>query len=337
MNAQSASLLGESRTQSRLRRGGFVLALLATLFTLPLLFLGGTVTTYRVGMAVPDWPSTFGENMFTYNFWNAPFGVQLEHSHRLYGFAVGMATAILMSWLLAFDKRRWMKGLGLLAAVAVIVQAVLGGMRVDLISTLLAAVHGAVGQGFFGLLVAICVFSGSDWQSEQPTVADPARFRRRSVVLLALVYVQIVLGGWVRHFGAVWGLWLHGSLAFGVWLPAILLAIRIEKRKSLLPSLVWPGRALLTSSTLQIALGIGALVSVWPYDGTPRPVGAYQAFFRTAHQTNAAVLFASAIVLALRSFRHLAAGSIEGRTRGQETSPDRLAVKPVPLEWEAVA
>ena len=68
------------------------MAVFAAVFTLPLLFVGGSVTTYRVGLAVPDWPSTFGINMFLYDFWNAPFGVRIEHTHRLYGAAVGMAT-----------------------------------------------------------------------------------------------------------------------------------------------------------------------------------------------------------------------------------------------------
>ena len=53
--------------------------------------------------------------MFLYDFWNAPFGVRVEHTHRLYGAAVGLATIVLAAWLLAFEPRRWMKGLGVLA------------------------------------------------------------------------------------------------------------------------------------------------------------------------------------------------------------------------------
>ena len=73
----------------------------AAVFTLPLLFVGGSVTTYRVGMAVPDWPTTFGMNMFLYSFWKAALGVFIEHGHRLYGAAVGLATIVLMVWFLA--------------------------------------------------------------------------------------------------------------------------------------------------------------------------------------------------------------------------------------------
>src|SRR3954449_7072005 len=99
-----------------------LVAILATLFVLPLLLSGAQVTTNRVGMAVPDWPTTFGINMFLYDFWNAPFGVQVEHTHRLYGAAVGLATVGLMAWFLAFEPRRWMKILGVVALVTVIIQ-----------------------------------------------------------------------------------------------------------------------------------------------------------------------------------------------------------------------
>src|SRR5271165_3641716 len=94
------------------RHSPHAMAWLAAVFTLPLLFVGGSVTTYRVGMAVPDWPTTFGINMFLYDFWNAPFGVRVEHAHRLYGAAVGLATVGLMVWFFCFEPRRWIKALG---------------------------------------------------------------------------------------------------------------------------------------------------------------------------------------------------------------------------------
>ena len=101
-----ARLQNGSPSRPAYRRGPHWLAFLAAVFTLPLLFVGGSVTTYRVGLAVPDWPTTFGINMFLYDFWNAPFGVQVEHTHRLYGAAVGLATIGLTVWLWLFEPRR---------------------------------------------------------------------------------------------------------------------------------------------------------------------------------------------------------------------------------------
>ena len=169
-------------------------AVFAAVFTLPLLYVGGSVTTYRVGMAVPDWPTTFHENMFLYDFWNAPFGVRVEHSHRLYGAAVGLATIVLAGWFLAFEPRRWLKGLGVLALAAVVGQGVLGGMRVDWNSTMLAAVHGCTGQAFFGLLVALCVFTGRDWSEGPGPSTRSGGLRLSSAIALGLVYTQIVRG-----------------------------------------------------------------------------------------------------------------------------------------------
>src|SRR5262245_3069516 len=179
------------------RRSPHWMALIAAVFTLPLLFVGGSVTTYRVGMAVPDWPTTFGVNMFLYDFWNAPFGVRVEHTHRLYGAAVGLATIGLMVWFLAFEPRRWLKATSVLALLLVVIQGVLGGTRVTQVSTFLAAVHGCAGQVFFALMVALCVLTGRDWLSEAPVRPDPDHFRRRALVMLGLIVLQIVLGAWL--------------------------------------------------------------------------------------------------------------------------------------------
>src|SRR5271157_4647199 len=94
------------------RHSPHAMAWLAAVFTLPLLYVGGSVTTYRVGLAVPDWPTTFGINMFLFNMWDHPFGVRVEHAHRLYGAAVGLFTLILAAWLLIFEPRKWMKWMG---------------------------------------------------------------------------------------------------------------------------------------------------------------------------------------------------------------------------------
>jgi cytochrome c oxidase assembly protein subunit 15 len=310
------------------------MALFAAAFTLPLLFVGGSVTTYRVGMAVPDWPQTFGVNMFLYDFWNAPFGVRVEHSHRLYGAAVGLATVGLFAWFLAFEPRRRMKVLGVVALLAVIIQGVLGGTRVTQVSTFLAAVHGCTGQAFFGLMVALCVLTGRDWLGQAEPVADPRRIRLTSLVMLGLVYGQIVLGAWLRHYGTIDALVLHALAAVAVWFHALFLFARVERNKNMTAALVPSARFLAFSATLQIVLGLISFVYLLPFDGTPRPVGFYQAVIRTGHQTNGALLLASAVVLALRSVRHLrpAAGSVDRTLHTNSSGPSS-----VPADLEAVA
>jgi cytochrome c oxidase assembly protein subunit 15 len=278
-------------------------AVAAAVFTWPLLFVGGLVTTYRVGMAVPDWPTTFGINMFLYNSWNAAWGVFIEHGHRLYGAAVGMATIVLAVWFALAERRRGMKVLGGVALLAVIGQGVLGGLRVRLNSTHLAAVHGCTAQAFFTLMVALCVLTGRDWVAAGTPRPDPDHLRRRSLVTLALVYAQVVAGALLRHFGA--GLAVHSILAVAVWGHAAMLVWRVERQKAVVPELVRSARAMALTVSLQVALGVVAWWMLQPFDGIPREVTGPQALVRTGHLANGALLLASAVILTLRTFRHL--------------------------------
>jgi cytochrome c oxidase assembly protein subunit 15 len=285
------------------------MALCAAVFTLPLLFVGGSVTTYHVGLADPDWPNLFGIIAFLYDFWNAPFGLQVEYAHRLYGAAVGLATIGLTLWFLVFETRRWMKVLGVIALVAVIVQGILGGTRVTQVSTFLAAVHGCTGQAFFGLMVALCVLTGRDWQRASEPTADAQHLRRRSLTMLALVYGQVVIGAWLRHYGSVAALATHALFGVAVLAHALALALRIERSRLAAPALVPSARCLGILACLQVVLGLMASVYVLPFDGMPRAVEFYGAVLRTGHQTTAALVLAASLVLALRAFRKLAPAS----------------------------
>src|SRR3954453_17155754 len=192
MTTARSNLESEPDATPEKRGGPPRVAVFAALFTWPLIFVGGLVTTYRVGMAVPDWPTTFGMNMFLYRFWEGAWGVFIEHGHRLYGAAVGLASIVLMVWFLVAERRRSLKGLGVLALLAVIRQGVLGGYRVRLNSTTLAAVHGCTAQAFFALMVVLCVLTGRDWATPPRPVADGQHLRRRAWATLALVYAQVV-------------------------------------------------------------------------------------------------------------------------------------------------
>jgi cytochrome c oxidase assembly protein subunit 15 len=314
------------------RRGPHWVAVCAAVFTWPLIFVGGLVTTYRVGMAVPDWPTTFGINMFLYRFWNAAWGVFIEHGHRLYGAAVGVATIVLAAWFLAAERRGWLKALGVFALLAVIGQGVLGGYRVRLNSTTLAAIHGCTAQAFFALMVALAVLTGRDWASEPRRPPDGQHLRRRAAWTLGLVYAQVVAGAWLRHHGNTAALALHSLLAAAVWGHAALLAWRVERHKAEAPALLASARALGGLVTLQVALGVAAWWLLRPFDGIPRSVSSAQAIVRTGHQANGALVLASTVVLTLRAFRHLAPA-------GRRPEPEgRTQTQPVPLsDLEIVA
>src|ERR671915_2638724 len=90
-------------------------ALLTALVTFPLLFVGGLVTSTGSGLAVPDWPTTFGHNMFLYPLSGMVGGILYEHSHRLLGALVGFLTVVLTLWLWLKESRLWLRWLGSIA------------------------------------------------------------------------------------------------------------------------------------------------------------------------------------------------------------------------------
>ena len=277
--------------------------------------------------------------MFLYDFWNAPFGVRIEHAHRLYGAAVGMATAAPGGLVPGLRAAAWMKGLGVLAVVAVIVQGVLGGTRVTQVSTLLAAVHGCRGAGVFRAHGrALCVLTGRGWQDR---TAAPDRCRssydRCAVVVLGLVAAQIAAG---ELAAALWdagrtvrsrGLG-HGGLGQR---SATFPCGSSGSGRGLAPARPLGAGVAAIASTLQIVLGIVAMVYLLPFDGTPRPVSFYQAVVRTGHQTNGALLLAATVVVNLRTFRHLC--PLDVRRRDWQAKCDRPRRTGPQCDWEAVA
>jgi cytochrome c oxidase assembly protein subunit 15 len=170
--------------------------------TVLLVLAGSLVTSTGSGLAVPDWPTTYGWNMFTFPPSKWVGGIFYEHGHRLIASTVGFLTIILAVWLWRADPRRWMKRLGVVALLAVIVQGVLGGITVlyflpDAIST----AHAGLAEIFFCMTVAIALFTSRGWMESSDEVDDP-RLRAVATAATALIYTQIIVGAAMRHSGA---------------------------------------------------------------------------------------------------------------------------------------
>ena len=129
-------------------------ALITCIATLLLICSGGMVTSKNVGLAVPDWPTTFGYNMFLFPISKWVGGILFEHTHRLMGSLVGFLTIILAVWLWLSDNRRWVRNLGVIAVVGVILQGILGGLRVTMMKDQIGIFHACVAQAFLGLIRA---------------------------------------------------------------------------------------------------------------------------------------------------------------------------------------
>ncbi len=300
---QNATPADSAPTRTGYRRAPHWAAILAAVFTWPLLFVGGLVTTYRVGMAVPDWPTTFGINMFLYDMREAAFGVLVEHGHRLYGAAVGFCSIFLAIEFLCFERRKVVKLLGVGVLLAVIVQGILGGSRVVRNSTELAMLHGVFGQAVFALMVGLATVTARSWFEPRAEIAPIGSIRPLAFVTLGAVYLQIIAGAWVRHFASLGGLMLHITSAIAVVGVIFVFARAVGRRKSDLPQLRWPIRMMEIALTLQLLLGVASWWVLRPFDGTPKSVTSADAFIRTGHQANAALLLAGAVIALLRVIR----------------------------------
>jgi len=188
--------------------------------TLLLICSGGMVTSKGVGLAVPDWPTTFGYNMFLFPVSKWIGGVLFEHTHRLIASTVGFLTIILAIWLWRVEDRQTVKTLGLLAVGAVIVQGILGGLRVTMLKDQIGIFHACLAQAFLGLLVLIAIMTTNFWRSLSADVnlRKVRPLKTIAVATTVAIYVQLALGATMRH--------QHKDLAIldfpttnGAWIP----------------------------------------------------------------------------------------------------------------------
>lgn len=275
-------------------------ALLTAWATLMLIFVGGLVTSTGSGLAVPDWPTTFGYNMFLYPWSKMVGGAFYEHSHRLIGSVVGLLTLTLALLLWLREPRKWLRWLGVVALGAVIAQGVLGGLRVVLLQQTLAIIHACFAQAFFALAVSLVLFTSREWQEEPQPIpaADAGRLQRLSVLTTGLIYLQLIFGAVLRHTGARFD--AHLLFAALVAIHVLLLAARIRTKHADQPKLVRPVTVLRGLLTLQLVLGVGS------YLGQLTALGLARIALTTAHVVTGALMLAACLMLTLRAYRLLA-------------------------------
>ena len=164
-----------------------------------LLFAGAMVTSHDAGLSVPDWPSTYGYNMFLYPVEKWVGGIFYEHSHRLVASVTGLLILILAVWLALAEKRPLVRRLGFISLGAVIIQGTLGGLTVIMmLPPIISASHGTLGQTILLLTLLIAYSQSREWNEGGMKAGSTPMFRS-SVILLTLVFVQLMLGAAVRH------------------------------------------------------------------------------------------------------------------------------------------
>ena len=281
--------------------------------TFLLIAAGGMVTSTGSGLSVPDWPTTYGWNMFTFPMSKWVGGIRYEHSHRLIASTVGFLTVLLAIWTWRIEPRAWVRKLGFAALGAVILQGLLGGITVLLfLPPAVSIAHAGLAQIFFCLTITLALVTSAGWKNAVHPVDDPL-LRRIAALTTALVYAQIIVGATMRHNEA--GLAIPDfPLAFGhvippVWdakvaihfahrvgamiVAAVILATssHVLYRHPQRRDLVRPALLLVALVLAQIALG-GFVV--W---------SGKHPLINTAHVVNGAAVLATSLMLTLRSFR----------------------------------
>lgn len=279
------------------------LALLTTIATFPLLFVGGLVTSMGAGLAVPDWPTTFGYNMFLYPWAKMVGGIFYEHSHRLIGSLVGLLTVALAATLWWKESQPWLRWLGVVALVAVIIQGVLGGLRVVLLQHTLAIIHACFAQAFFVLAASLTLFTSMEWRTPpvQKRIPDGDRIRRLALLTVVLMYGQLICGAVLRHTGE-WAV-VHFVGAALVALHIALLSVRVRQSAADIPGISRPAILLDCLLIFQLLLGLGAYVGKYTEIGMA--LNPFLILLATSHVVVGAFMLVTGVVLTLRAYRIL--------------------------------
>ena len=303
------------------------LTVLVVCLVWPLIWVGGLVTTNDAGMAVPDWPNTYGYNLFLYPYdtwFFGPFDLFIEHGHRLLGAVVGFVVMGIVFSAVRDEPRRWVIGFSIAVLAAVIFQGVLGGIRVVQASRTIAMLHGCFGPAFFAACVALAVVTSRRWWSAHEKVdANSIQITRSMVFMgLALVatsYLQLVLGAQLRHIqpaaspsGFVLKVAFHVMTAFFLWGLVAAAWLRLRRCGDL--TLSRPAFWLIGLMGIQIVLGVGSWIFNygWPsfLQGLPgskgfliQAKGFWGSVVITAHVATGSLILAISTMIWVRSWR----------------------------------
>ncbi|MCC7085100.1 MAG: COX15/CtaA family protein [Pirellulales bacterium] len=311
------------------------LAVVLCCATFPLVWVGGLVTTYQAGMAVPDWPNTYGYNLFLYpveTWLLGPWDIFIEHGHRLFASLVGLLTIALCVCIWRTRQPRWLKVLSLVALVGVVFQGVLGGLRVLLDERTIAKIHGCFGPAFFALTAAIAAVTSRRWQigSRSIEAAQPVAVVTLAVATPLLAYLQLVLGAQLRHFdpNSVHAAFrtivvFHVVVGVALAVHVVVVALTLWRKASRAKPLIIPSIALVALMASQLLLGAmtwfvnyGApsFLSGWRWlnSMTIQANGWWQSQITTAHVAFGSLILAVSTVLAVRSARMLKLPSMHG-------------------------
>jgi len=269
-----------------------------------LIAAGALVTSNDAGLAVPDWPTSFG------SLWRMPHmvgGVKFEHGHRMLAELVGFLTIVLAIWTWRADSRRWMKWLGVIALGTVIAQGVLGGLTVlFFLPWWISSAHATLAQSFFCIVVSMALFTSRHWAESEPSAfvdqTSPS-LRTLSVLCVLSILVQLMLGAGFRHSGIK--LLPHLISAVVVTILILGTASRVLTNQAMPSSVRRPASALFGLLLVQLCLGVAAYFTRvrWGADAMQPQLAMVTS--TVAHVIVGALLLATTVVFALEVRRNI--------------------------------
>ena len=313
-----------------MNRGVHRFALLLAGATFFLIIAGALVTSHDAGLATSDWPLSNGQffpKMVGNLFW--------EHGHRMVATTVGFLTVCFTvylywgefcNWLYRQgflraapvyrgEPRRWVRRLGAIALGTVIAQGLLGGLTVKLnLPLVVSAAHATLAQLFFCTTVSLAVFTSRSWLESRPSLEEQGSPSTRYICIAAAItiFLQLIIGATLRH-SATWDqplptdlLLTHigGAVAVTVLLGAgALLTLLRHQGETFLTR---PAKIALSLLAIQLLLGVAAYITRMASPNDPQPLNPMVGI-TVAHVACGALVFATTIVLTLRSFRLLRA------------------------------
>jgi len=283
------------------------LALATVGATFLLILLGALVTSNEAGDSVPDWPTAFGRWLPLEQIVG---NVTYEYTHRVVAATVALLTLLLNAALWRWEERTWVRRLGLVAMLAVLGQAALGGARVLFLEHrfALAVTHAFMAQLFFSLLVSLAVVTSPGWRENAPSERPlhmPGYLPQLCGAALIGLFIQLLLGAGFRHRGM--GILPHilGALAVSGMIIGIFVSVRrmvraqergFEQRALMRPA-IWALGLLLA----QLALGIAAYIARRAARFDPQPLEPMISL-TVAHVACGALLLAAMLVLTWRVY-----------------------------------
>jgi cytochrome c oxidase assembly protein subunit 15 len=305
-------------------------ALLLAGATFFLIIAGALVTSHDAGLATSDWPLSNGQffpKMVGNLFW--------EHGHRMVATTVGFLTVCftvylywgqICNWLSRHglmrsgpvyrgERRSWVRRLGAIALGMVIAQGLLGGLTVKLnLPLLVSAAHATLAQLFFCTTVSLAVFTSRSWIENQPAMEEQGSPSVRYIGIAAAItiFLQLIIGATLRH-SATWDqplptdlLLTHIGGAIAVTLLLGTTALMILRRHSGETFLTRPAKIALPLLAVQLLLGLAAYITRMGSPNDPQPLNPMVGI-TVAHVACGALVFATTIVLTLRTFKVLRA------------------------------